>query len=149
MQGLVVAKGNPKKLHTWNDLLQPGLRIAHHERGSGARILLDEHLRLLGVDPSTKLEHGDVSHSPILLAGRVARKTIDVLIGTEKMARQVVGVEFVPLQRERIDLVVRQRDLTTLPVRALLNVMESGLLRADIKGFIGLNTSDMGRITLL
>jgi len=44
---------------------------------------------------------------------------------------------------------VRQRDLDTLSVRALLNVMESGLLRSDISGFAGLNTTEMGRITML
>ncbi|MCL2529764.1 MAG: helix-turn-helix transcriptional regulator [Coriobacteriia bacterium] len=149
MQGFIVAKGNPKGLRAWTDLLLPGVRIANHPRGSASRILLDEHLRLLKADPTALAGYNVEMSSPILLAGRVARNRVDVVIGTEKMAQQVEGAEFIPLHRERIDLVVRERDLDTLPVRALLNVLESGLLQTDIAGFVGFDTTTMGRLTML
>jgi len=149
MQGFIVPMGNPKGMRIWTDLLRPGIRMANHLKGSGSRILLDEQLRLLKVDPSTIAGYGDEISSPILLAGRVARKQLDVVVGTEKMAQQVEGAQFIPVHRERIDLVVRERDLDTLPVRALLNVMESGLLQADVSGFTGFDTTGTGRITML
>ena len=149
MQGFIVARGNPKGLRTWTDLLRPGVRIANHLRGSASRVLLDEQLRLLKVQPSALAGYDAEMSSPILLAGRVARNRLDAVIGTEKMAQQVEGVEFVAVHRERIDLVVRENDLDTLPVRALLNVMESGLLQTDITGFVGFDTTSMGRITML
>ena len=149
MQGFIVLQGNPKGLRTWTDLLRPGIRLANHLRGSASRVLLDEQLRLLKVDPSELVGYEVEMSSPILLAGRVARNKVDVVIGTEKMAQQVEGAEFVPVHRERIDLVVREHDLDTLPVRALLNVLESGLLQTDITGFIGFDTTSMGRITML
>ena len=149
MQGFIVARGNPRNLRAWKDLLQPKLRMANHKKGSGARVLLDEQLKALGVDPYVIRGYTDEISSPILLTGRVARDRVDAVVGTEKMARQVFGVEFVPLHKERIDLVLRQRDLEKLPIRALTNVLESGLLRADITGFTGLTTTEMGRITLV
>ena len=48
-QGLIVAKGNPKSLRTWDDLLQPGVRLVNRECGCGSRILLDEQLARRGV----------------------------------------------------------------------------------------------------
>jgi len=149
MQGFIVAQGNPKGLRAWRDLLRPGIRLANHPKGAASRILLDEQLRLLKADPSLVAGYDVEMSSPILLAGRVARNRIDVVIGTEKMAQQVEGAEFVPVHRERIDLVVREKDLDTLPVRALLNVLESGLLQTDITGFVGFDTTSMGRITML
>jgi len=149
MQGFIVPMGNPKGMRLWTDLLRPGIRMANHLKGSGSRILLDEQLRLLKVDPSSIAGYDDEISSPILLAGRVARKQLDVVVGTEKMAQQVEGAQFIPVHRERLDLVVRESDLDTLPVRALLNVMESGLLQADVSGFIGFDTSGTGRITML
>ena len=149
MQGFIVARGNPKGMRLWTDLLRPGVRLANHPKGTGPRVLLDEQLRLLKADPSAIAGYDDESTSPILLAGRVARNRVDAVIGTEKMARQVEGADFVPLHKERIDLVVRERDLDSLPVRALLNVMESGLLQADITGFVDFDTSDTGRLTML
>lgn len=48
-QGLIVAAGNPKNLRTWDDLLQPGVRLVNRECGCGSRILLDERLACRGV----------------------------------------------------------------------------------------------------
>lgn len=47
-QGLIVAAGNPKNLRTWDDLLQPGVRLVNRECGCGSRILLDERLACRG-----------------------------------------------------------------------------------------------------
>jgi len=149
MQGFIVPLGNPKGMRTWADLLRPGICMANHLKGSASRILFDEQMRLLKVNPSSIAGYNDEISSPILLAGRVARKRVDVVVGTEKMAQQVEGAQFIPAHRERIDLVVRERDLDTLPVRALLNVMESGLLQADVTGFIGFDTTDTGRMAIL
>ncbi|MCK6586619.1 MAG: helix-turn-helix domain-containing protein [Polyangiaceae bacterium] len=47
--GLVTAPGNPKRVKRPGDLARRGLRIVTREEGSGARRLLDRHLREAGV----------------------------------------------------------------------------------------------------
>ncbi len=49
--GLYVAPGNPLNIRRWEDLARPGLRLANREKGAGARVLLEEELRIRGLEP--------------------------------------------------------------------------------------------------
>lgn len=146
MQGFYVAKGNPKGLHSWEDLLRSGIRLVNREKGAGSRVLLDEHVRLLGAEPRS-IEGYDVeTQSHIAVASMVARGRGDVAVGSEKIARQVEGIDFVPLQKERYDLVIKRENFDSRPVRAMMGILESGMLREEFAGLGGYDTSDMGRI---
>jgi putative molybdopterin biosynthesis protein len=148
MQGLIVQRGNPKGLKGWEDIARPSVRVACRERGSSERVLLDGRLHRMGT-AAPQIGYEMEATSPILLAGRVARGRADCVVGTEKTARQVTGVDFVPLQKAALDLVIKQEDYDTLPTRALVNVLESGMLRADLRGFVGYDTAEMGHVTWL
>ncbi len=146
MQGFYVAKGNPKNLKDWENLLQPGIRLVNREKGSGSRVLLDEHMRLIGAQPSSIEGYRVETQSHIAVASMVARGRGDVAVGSEKIARQVEGIDFVPLQKERYDLVVKQENFDSRPIRAMMRILESGMLREEFAGLGGYDTSDMGRI---
>ena len=145
-QGFYVRKGNPKGLHDWADLARPGVVMVNREKGAGSRVLVDEHLRLLGVDPAQIAGYSDEVQSHIAVASAVARGRADVAVGSEKVARQVDGIEFVPLQREHYDLIVRRADFESRPIQAMMAILESGLMRDEFAGLGGYDTSDMGRI---
>lgn len=72
-QGFYVAKGNPLGIKTWNDLAKPGIRIVNREKGAGSRILLDEHLRMAGIDPQEVEGYANEVQSHIAVASTVAR----------------------------------------------------------------------------
>lgn len=146
MQGFYVAKGNPKNLNTWEDLLAPGVQLVNREKGAGSRVLLDEHIRLLGAQPSSIEGYVVETQSHIAVASMVARGRGDVAVGSEKVAKQVEGIDFVPLQKERYDLVVKQDNFDSRPVRTMMSILESGMLREEFASLGGYDTSDMGRI---
>jgi putative molybdopterin biosynthesis protein len=50
MQGFYVAKGNPKGIKTWQDLMRPDVVFINREKGCGTRVLLDEQIRLMKMD---------------------------------------------------------------------------------------------------
>lgn len=149
MQGFIVPAGNPKNLRSWEDLAQSDLTLANSQRGTGTRVLLDEHLRVMGRDPRTLKGYDETSTSPILLAKRVLNGAADCMLGTEKLAQLVDGVDFVPLQREDYDLILKQERFDDPSMRAMLDLLESGLLKRDLMGFVGYDTSDTGRISWL
>lgn len=146
MQGFYVAKGNPKGLKKWEDVLRPGVRLVNREKGAGSRVLLDEHIRILGAEPSSIEGYGVETQSHIAVASMVARGRGDVAVGSEKIARQVEGIDFIPLQKERYDLVVKRENFDSRPVRAMMSILESGMLREEFAGLGGYDTADMGRI---
>lgn len=145
MEGFYVAANNPKNIHSWADLMQPDLRFVNRERGSGARVLLDEHLRQLSI-PQGRIngyEQEETSH--VAVASRVARGEADVGLGIEKAALQVQAVEFIPLQKERYDLVIRQEDMGKPHFQALLEILRAPVFHSEVMGIGGYDLSEMGK----
>lgn len=144
--GFYVAAGNPKNINTWTDLTIPGVRFVNRERGSGTRVLLDEQFHKQGID-STKVQgYNQEELSHLAVASRVARGEADVGLGVEKAALQVEGLDFIPLQQERYDLVVRKEDLSKPHFQAVFSILKSPAFRNEIQGMGGYNISQMGDI---
>lgn len=146
MQGFYVAKGNPKNIKTWADLNRPDITIINREKGAGSRVLLDEHLRLLGIYGSSINGYNRETPSHLTVASTVARGGADVAVGNEKIARQVDGIDFIPLQEERYDLVVKKEDMRNPGVQAMLEVLNSDEFRIEFQDIGGYDISEMGRI---
>lgn len=149
MQGFYVRKGNPKSIKVWDDIANDGVIIVNREKGAGSRVLLDEHLRLSEIDPANIKGYENEVQSHIAVASAVARERADVAVGSEKVAKQVEGIEFVPLQREDYELVFKRSDMERRPFLILMDLLESGILRDEFAGLGGYDTSDMGRISYI
>lgn len=145
-QGFYVAKGNPKNIKTWKDLIRPDITIINREKGAGSRVLLDEHLRLLGIYGSSINGYNRETQSHLTVASTVARGGADVAVGNEKIASQVDGIDFIPLQEERYDLVVRKEDMGTPPIQAMLSILNSDEFRIEFQDIGGYDISEMGTI---
>ncbi|CUH94946.1 putative protein YvgK [Propionispora sp. 2/2-37] len=146
MEGLYVAKGNPKNIQTWQDLSQPQVRFVNRERGAGARVLLDEQLRLLKIDHSSIQGYAHEEMSHLAVASCVARGEADVGLGIEKAALQVNAVDFIPLKKERYDLVIRREDAAKPQFHALLTILGSKNFHNEISGMGGYDISQTGMI---
>ncbi|MDR1871452.1 MAG: helix-turn-helix transcriptional regulator [Deltaproteobacteria bacterium] len=145
-QGLYVAAGNPRNVKTWADLRHGSLTIINRERGAGSRVLLDEQLRLLKVNGRIIPGYEREALSHISAAGFVGRGEADVGVGDMKAASMVEGVDFVPLQTEQFDMVVRKEDFETPVVQAILSVLKSREFREQFQHMKGYDITDMGKV---
>lgn len=146
MQGLYVAKGNPKNIKDWNDFKRSDISMINREKGAGSRVLLDEHLRLLGIYGSSIKGYQRESQSHITVASTVARGGADVAVGHEKIAKQVNGIDFIPLQKERYELVVKKEDMHIPQIQAILEILRSKEFKEEFDHIGGYDTSEMGNI---
>ncbi|HVJ50537.1 helix-turn-helix transcriptional regulator [Desulfitobacterium sp.] len=146
IEGFYVAKGNPKHILTWTDLTKPDIRFINRERGSGARVLLDEKLRILGINHTSIQGYIEEEMTHVAVASKVARGEADVGLGIEKAALQVNNLDFIPLQKERYDLVVHQEDLAKPHFQALMSILNSPAFRNEVLGIGGYDISQMGQI---
>ncbi|AKG33511.1 helix-turn-helix transcriptional regulator [Paenibacillus durus] len=144
--GLYVQKSNPKGLNDWKDLGQSGLRLVNRERGSGARVLLDEQLRLNGVKAQNIEGYTTEEISHVTVAGRIARGEADVGVGNEKASRIVEGVDFIPLIQEKYDLVMLKRPDNQDWISAVLEICRSQALHNELKSLYGYDLSETGKI---
>ncbi|MET3847086.1 helix-turn-helix transcriptional regulator [Paenibacillus sp. OAE614] len=146
--GLYVQKGNPLGLKGWADLSRTGLRLVNREKGSGARVLLDEQLRLHGIRRDQLLGYGEEQTNHIAVAGTVAAGEADVGVGIEKAAAIVGGVDFIPLIEERYDLVVLKSAENMPWIESLMGILRSEEFRRELQSIAGYDLSRTGEILL-
>jgi len=145
-QGLYVAKGNPKNIRSWKDFGRDDIRIINREKGAGSRVLLDENLKLLGLFGSKIAGYENENQSHLAVASAVGRGEADVAVGTEKIASQVENIDFIPMKKERYDLVIKTEHIDTPEIKTLLKVLQSDKFRNEFKSIGGYDMSDIGRI---
>lgn len=141
-QGIVVPKGNPKSIRSAADLAGRA-RIINRERGSGSRMLLDAELERAGVAAGDIAGYENETTSHIAVARTVAMGAADAGIGL-RAAAESFGLGFVPLRQVRFDLVVPQEALAQPMVSALLEVLQSKALRAELRTLPGYDTALTG-----
>lgn len=145
-EGFYVASNNPKQITTWSDLIKPNILFVNREPGSGARVLLDEKLRQIDIEHTSIHGYKHEENSHIAVASCVARGEADVGIGTEQAALQVRGIDFVPLMKERYDLVIKKADLLKPHFQTLLSTIQSDEFRNEIAGMGGYDVAQMGHL---
>ena len=144
-EGFLVRPGNPKSIRSAADLAEPGVRLVNREEGAGARLLLDQQLRAAGISATAVQGYGCFVSSHFEVARAIAGQQADVGIGI-RSAAQLFGLDFVPLQSARYDLVVPNAYLKTHPTLAhLFETLVSRPSRNEIEALGGYDTHDTGK----
>lgn len=147
-QGFYVQKGNPKGIRGWADLGRTDISILNRRVGSSSRILLDVQLKRLGVASKGLPGYERVMQSHLTMAAAIADGEADLAIGTERISRQMDGIDFIPLLEERFDLVLKKAALEREPVQRLVELLQQPAFRRELAGFSGNDYRDLGRIIM-
>lgn len=142
-EGLIVAPGNPRGIHAVRDVARPGVTFINREEGSGARALLDAALLAAGLPAARVRGYDRVAFSHMAVAQAVALGLVDAGLGVRTAAR-AFGLTFVPLQRERYDLVVPAALMDFPPVQALLDAARAAAVRSELEAVGEYDTSRLG-----
>lgn len=144
LQGVIVAKGNPKKIGGIQDALRPELMLVNRNRGSGTRVLTDHLLRLLAEKEGMELRElakningytwEAKTHSAV--AAAVHQGRADLGVGVKSVA-DAYGLDFIPLGYEEYDFVVNPESRGKDPVRTFLRCLRSDLFTAELEGLHG------------
>ena len=118
-QGLVLAPGNPLGIAGLRDLLGRGARIALRQPGSGASILFGHLLAREGLPAELADGPGEPLRTEMELGFAILEGKADAGLAVCAVARRL-KLDFVPLHRERFDLVMRRRDYFEPEMQALL-----------------------------
>lgn len=145
-QGFYVRKGNPKNIRGWTDLGRPDISVLNRRHGSSARILMDVQLKKMRIPSARVTGYDRIMKSHLTMAAAIAEGEADLAIGTERISRQIDGIDFIPLLEERFDLVIRKDRLETPAVQRLLSILQSPAFRKDVAPFSGNDYRDLGKI---
>lgn len=140
--GLAIARGNPRRIRGVGALVDPKIRVALREVGSGARQQLDRLLRKHGEDPSTLVSHAIATRTHMEVAYAVSLGGADVGF-TIRAAAAELDLDFIPLVEERFDLIVPDHLADDERCKRLLDVLASGAFRRELDA-LGYDASQCG-----
>ena len=144
-QGLIVAPGNPKGIVSPADLARADITLVNRDAGSGSRTWLDVWLGTAGIDPRFVQGYGREVASHCTVAETVASGGADVGPGIVAVAR-ALGLDFVPLQEERYDLVIPLAFFNTPAVQALLDIAVSPRYQGELAALGGYDSAQAGTV---
>ncbi len=146
IQGFLIQSGNPKRIRTVQDLIKPGVRVINREVGAGARFFLDALLDQVGISREAIKGYNNEVTSHLEVARHIRDGMADIGIGVETAAH-FFGLDFIPLQEERYDLIMRTNFLNTHPMASkFFDAVVSQPFRHEIEALGGYNLTEVGKM---
>ncbi len=144
-QGLLVKKGNPKRIQGLEDLAQEEVTFINRQRSAGTRVLLDYHLAQKGIAPQGIRGYNQEEYTHLAIAAAVASDRADVGLGIAAAA-QALGLDFVPLFQERYDLVIPLEHARSPLLEPLLGLLHEPAFQQAVAKMPGYDVTPMGTV---
>lgn len=144
--GFILPPGNPQRLQGLVDLSRSGVRFVNRQSGSGTRVWLDAQLKALEILPESVLgfEREELTHTGV--AHAVEQGEANVGLGI-RAAASAYRLDFVPLTRERYDLVFTEPAWNSPAAHALAAIIRSPRFEEAVEALGGYDTSETGHET--
>jgi molybdate-binding protein len=142
-EGILTARGNPKKFRGVEDFARRDVSIVNREMGAGSRRLLDSELKRLKIDPGKVTGYQHTASGHLAAAWQVRTGAADGCIATRAAAR-LFGLGFIPLVSERYDLAMRRQHLDLPSMQIFLDALSRSSFRRELESVGGYDTRTAG-----
>lgn len=144
-QGLIVQRGNPKRLRSLADVAAKHVRFVNRQRGSGTRLLIDQLLKQSRVEPAAIRGYASEEYTHLAVAAIIAAGQADAGFGL-KAAASRFRLDFIPLRGETYWLALRARRLESDLGQRLLEGLTGEPLRRAARGLVGYSIREAGAV---
>ncbi len=145
-QGLMVPKGNPKNIQGFGDLTRADVVFINRQQGAGTRLLTDKYLRELGIAPKDVKGYEREEYTHMAVASAVLTDIADTGMGILASA-EALGLDFIPLAKERYDLAIPADFIEMPSLSAILQIIRKSIeFKASVESMGGYDISDMGKV---
>lgn len=146
LQGLMVQKGNPKGIKNFHDLLRDDVVFINRQSGSGTRLLTDKTLKDEKISANEITGYDQLEFTHMGVAQAVVSHVADAGVGILSAAN-ALGLDFIPLAKERYDLLVRASHYDLHMIQAFFDVIRNNDgFRHFIYNMGGYDIEDMGKV---
>jgi excisionase family DNA binding protein len=144
-QGILIQKGNPKKIHSVVDISKSGIKIVNRPLGTGTRLLFDRELKKAGVkgekiDGYHREFHRHLDVGIEILSGRA-----DAGPGIRAVAF-LFDLDFIPLRWERFDLLITKERFFDQGVQIFIGLLQERVFYDMAEKFDGYDVTLSGKI---
>jgi len=144
-QGIMVKRGNPKNIERIDDLVKKDIKFLNRQKGSGTRVLLDYLLKKKGIDPLDIQGYSLEEYTHLMVASAVAEGNVDAGLGILSAAK-VFGLDFVPVIKERYDIIIPKEYYSSLKIQKILTIIQSEKFKKKVLSLGGYDLSQCGKV---
>ena len=141
VQGIMVAKGNPKNIKSFEDMARDDISYVNRQKGSGTRILCDFLIKDKGMDASKiyGYEREEFTHTAV--AAQIATGTGDAGLGIYSAAK-TYDLDFIPICNEEYDFLIAESALGSERIKRFIDALHSEELKTRLENLGGYETWD-------
>ncbi|MBQ0014940.1 MAG: molybdopterin biosynthesis protein [Oscillospiraceae bacterium] len=141
IQGLMIAKGNPKGIKGFADISRDDISYVNRQKGSGTRILCDYLMSQNGIKESDVYgyEREEFTHTSV--AAQIASGTADAGLGIYSAAL-TYDLDFIPICNEEYDFLIDESAIGSEKIQSFLKVLHSDELKQRLVRLGGYETWD-------
>jgi putative molybdopterin biosynthesis protein len=144
-QGLIVARGNPKKIRRLADVARTRALFINRQAGSGTRIALDRMLKAAKIPVARIAGYAQEEFTHLAVAATVASGHAEAGIGIEAAAHQY-QLDFIPLFEEEYFLACQKSLLGTPRLQQLLAMLAKPALKSTLARMPGYGLDAIGEV---
>ncbi len=144
-QGIMVKKGNPKNIKELDDLTREDIKFINRQKGSGTRILLDYLLKKKAINPMDIKGYFQEEFTHLMVASAVATGIVDAGLGILSAAK-AFNLDFIPVAKERYDIIIPKEWYTSLRIQKLLSIIRSEKFKKKVLSLGGYDLSQSGKV---
>ena len=143
--GLIISPENPLKVKSFRDLSKRGIRFINRQKGSGTRLLIDQKLKEVGTSSQKIAGYTTEVNTHFEVGLSILSGTANVGIATVAVAK-FLGLDFVPITRERFDMVLSQSTFFGKAAQAFIELLHSRDFREKVQRIGGYDPKESGRV---
>ncbi|MBI4709846.1 MAG: molybdopterin biosynthesis protein [Nitrospirae bacterium] len=145
-QGFFVLRGNPKNIKGFEDLTREDVTFINRQAGAGTRLLTDKYLKELHIDAKKIKGYEREEYTHMAVASAVLTGVADTGLGIVAASR-ALGLDFIPVAKERYDLAVPKKFYGTEMLDRLFEIIRTDReFRDTVINLGGYDVSSMGKI---
>ena len=144
-QGLIIAKGNPKGIHTVAELARPDIKIINQQLSTGTRKLFDKLLSEAGIDTDQLKGYDNCASKHMDVGLEVLSGAADAGPSIRPVAN-LLGLDFIPICWERFDLLVTKERFFDKGIQLFLSLLKGKVIQATAEKMGGYDLSITGKM---
>jgi excisionase family DNA binding protein len=144
-QGILAAKGNPKKITGVADLAESGMRIVNRSPGTGTRLLLDREFKKAGIKGEKIEGYNHEVHRHLDVGLEILSGRADAGPGIGAVAG-LLNIGFIPIRWERFDLMILKDRFFDEEIQRFLSLLHETPFRQIAESLNGYDISISGNM---
>ncbi|OGO77854.1 MAG: molybdopterin biosynthesis protein [Clostridiales bacterium GWB2_37_7] len=148
IQGIMVKKGNPKNIKSFEDLVRDDIQFVNRQKGAGTRILMDYLVvqKGLSVEKISGYEREMTTHMAV--AAAVDSGSADAGLGVLSAAK-AMDLDFIPIGEEDYDFAVPVSYLKLPMIELFLSILKSEEFAKELEVLGGYSLESVGEIVYI